>query len=515
MKHIQLNGSKFHSSSPATDTKLELVREAIDSLYRIEEGNYPFSPASPNRKGHLSKFTLLSIAAICGPLLAGTSSAADDGKTAIAPATLQKPAWLTDLSIGVKESYDDNVFYGGTIPAGTTYVPVVGSTEALKGHWSWVTTVSPKVGFNFAPLLGDQKALQALTFGYAPDFVSYHNAESESYNIHRISTAIKGKSDAFSYNLENGFNYIDGNKYGAVYPGSYLNAYSTGTIRERREQFQDRAKITLQYDWEKWFLRPNATLLYYDLLTKQINSSGYQNYADRYDVNGGADVGYKLQKDLALTVGYRYGHQNQEKYPFITTPAQYSSPSDYNRVLFGIEGKPAKWLAVSVQAGPDFRNYAADAQVKDRDLTTYYGEAAVTVTPTTKDTIAFKYKQWQWVSSTGRIPYFDSLYDLSYARKLTDALSLTLGGRLVESDYTSANNPNGPAGASGATIGNRDDVQYTLSAGLRYAFNSNFSADLGYSYDFGRNVQDGLSTIQQDARKYDHQLVSLGVTVKF
>jgi hypothetical protein len=70
MKHIQLNGSKFHSSSPATDTKLELVREAIDSVYRIEEGNYPFSPASPNRKGHLSKFTLLSIAAICGPLLA-------------------------------------------------------------------------------------------------------------------------------------------------------------------------------------------------------------------------------------------------------------------------------------------------------------------------------------------------------------------------------------------------------------------------------------------------------------
>ena len=28
----------------------------------------------------------------------------------------EKPAWLTDLSVGVKESYDDNIFLSGAAP---------------------------------------------------------------------------------------------------------------------------------------------------------------------------------------------------------------------------------------------------------------------------------------------------------------------------------------------------------------------------------------------------------------
>ena len=530
MKPIQSRGGKLSAHSPVNDTKLELVREALDSLPPRQNETRAWAPL--NGCGTLLSSSMLGLVVAGGVLLAGVSAGAADtagaattqsptataAKTqaAAAPTQLQKPAWLTDLSVSVRESYDDNVFFGGTIPAGTAYTPVTGSVEALKNHWSWITTVSPKVGFNFAPLLGDQKVLQALTFGYAPDYVTYHNAESESYNNHRIGATVKGKVDALSFTLDNAFNYIDGSKYGAVYPGSLLNAYATGTIRERREQFQDRAKITFQYDWEKVFVRPNATLLYYDLLTHQINSAGYQNYADRYDVNGGADVGYKLQPNLALTLGYRYGHQNQEKYNF--SAAEYSSPSDYNRVLFGVEGKPWKWLNVTAQIGPDFRHYAGGAngaQVEDQNLTTYYGEAAVTVTASPKDSFTFQYKQWQWVSSTGRIPYFDSLFSLSYTRKLTDALSATLGGKLVESDYTSANNINGPAHS--ATIGNRDDVQYTLSAGLRYAFNSNVSADLAYSYDLGRTAQDfsNVTPAQEEARHYNHQLVSLGLQVKF
>ena len=50
----------------------------------------------------------------------------------------QKPSWLTDLSLGVKENYDDNV--------------LLVSGDGLAPKSSWVTTLSPKVGINFAPL---------------------------------------------------------------------------------------------------------------------------------------------------------------------------------------------------------------------------------------------------------------------------------------------------------------------------------------------------------------------------
>ena len=71
---------------------------------------------------------------------------AESPATKTVVAEWQKPVWLTDLSLGVKESYDDNL------------LGVSGKGLALQS--SWVSTVSPKVGINFAPLLGDQKTLQ-------------------------------------------------------------------------------------------------------------------------------------------------------------------------------------------------------------------------------------------------------------------------------------------------------------------------------------------------------------------
>ena len=91
-----------------------------------------------------------------------------------------------------------------------------------------------------------------------------------------------------------------------------MNAYSTVAPRERREQIQDRTMVEFQYDWNRWFIRPTASLLDYDMMTEQFNVTGYQNYESRYDVNGGPDLGYKINASLAMTLGYRYGHQYQD-----------------------------------------------------------------------------------------------------------------------------------------------------------------------------------------------------------
>jgi hypothetical protein len=443
------------------------------------------------------------VAASAGPL---DALATDSPLNRPVTGEFKQPAWLTDLSLGLKESYDDNVFLSGVdqkyLPA--SYNVPAGSVAALKDLGSWVTTVSPKIGFNFAPLLGDERVLQTLALTYAPDFAIYHDQASESYDAHRFVTAIKGGTGGLACGVDDTFTYVHGSDYGPTYPGGFVSAYNTAADRERREQIQNRANITIQYDCNQWFIRPTTSWLYYDFMTRQINVTGYQNYSDRYDINGGADAGYKTLSKLAVTLGYRYGHQYQQQFSF----SPYSSSSDYQRVLVGLEGSPWKWLTLKIQGGPDFRDYAGDTAthitpVTDKHKITYYGESLVTATITSKDTLAFKYKQWQWVSSTGKIPYFESCYDLSYHRKLTQELGLDLGGRLLSSDYNSGNLP----------MCKRDDWQYTVSAGVGYAFNPHLNVNLAYSLDLGRNEEAGV--VNAPTREYNHQLVSLGAQYKF
>lgn len=421
----------------------------------------------------------------------------------IATNLFQRPEWLTEASLGVKESYDDNVYLSGVGAPPACTVPA-GSVAALKDLSSWITTVSPKVDVNFAPLLGDQKTLQVLSLAYAPDFVTYHNQDSESYHAQRFSAALKARTDSFSVSADDSFSFVDGDEFAPVYPGGFYSAFATAAARERREQIQDRANLTLQFNRGRWFFRPTATLLYYDLQTAKLDLSGYQNYADRYDVNGGGDAGCKITPQMAVTVGWRYGHQQQEQYSF----SPYSSPNDYQRVLLGLEGSPWKWLEVKILGGPDFRDYAGGSAthitpVNDLHPVKCYGEALLTAKFTAADTLTFKYKQWQWLSGSGKVPYFVSSYDLSYHRKLTGKLGFDLGGSVQSWDYSSGNLP----------TCRRKDLQYTATAGLGYAINSHWNINAGWTFDWGRNDQDGI--VNPANREFNHQIISLGAQCKF
>ena len=419
----------------------------------------------------------------------------------------QKPDWLAEASVAVKESYDNNVFAAGAkagdLPTGYSVPP--GSAVALRNNSSWVTTVSPKLGVNFAPLLGSNAVFQTLSLAYAPDFVFYHNATSESYHAHRFATLVKGQAEAWSFNVDNSFTYIDGDKYAPTYPGAYLSAHGSAAPRERRKQIQERAAVFIRHDWERWFVRPTAALLYYNLMTVQMNVTGYQNYPSRSDVNGGVDGGCKLTPDFALTLGARYGSQWQQQFAF----DPHSSPNDYQRILFGFEGQPWKWLTVKFQAGPDFRQYAGDTAthitpVNDRHPVKYYGEGSLTAAVSDKDAFAFKYKQWQFVSSVGRLPYFESIYDLSYHRKLTRQLGLDLGGRIVKLDYTSSNL---------AKARQRKDYDYSLTLGLTCDVNRHLSLFANNALELGRNGAEGIPNAA--TREFNRNIVSLGAVLKF
>jgi len=431
------------------------------------------------------------------------------------------PGWLTDLSLGVKETYDDNLL----LVAGKS---TAANPVAMKPQDSWISTVSPKLGFDFAPLLGDQKTFQTLSLVYAPDFVLIHDMPSENYNAQKIGNKIKGHAGNFSGAVDSDFLFNDGSSTAPTYGlGSSADlgdkcgsAFAPAIVRERLKQIQERATVTLQYDTDRFFVRPTASSLYYDFMTDwHANTSGpytgYQNFTDRTDVNGGADLGCKLASTLAVTLGYRYGHQYQQAF----TPDIYNvtvnnhlmqSSSDYQRLLLGLEGKPWNWLDVKLAGGPDFRDYNPGAPVNDDHPVTYYGEAVLTATLTPSQMLTFNYKQWQWVSSVGRVPYFDSTYALAYHWNATKQLALDLGGKFQEYDYTSG------SAALSHNSSLRDDALYTVSAGVSYAFTRHFTAGLAYACNLGRNLEPNVpASLYPDYREFNQQMISFSAKYKF
>jgi hypothetical protein len=424
----------------------------------------------------------------------------------MAGAEISRPAWLTDCSVNIKESYDNNVFLSGVNPGSLppSYTVPSGSVAALKNEYSWITAISPKIGVNFSPLLGSPTNLPLLSLAYAPDLAVYHDQTSESYEAHRALAAVKVKTDPVSFSGDNAFSYVNGSDMGPVYPGGYYSAIATAAARERRKQIQDRGNVSVQFDQEKWFFRPTASLLYYDLMTEQINLPGYQNYCDRYDVNGGADVGYKITPKFAVTLGYRYGHQYQQQYSF----SPYSSSSDYQRVLAGVEGNPCSWLNVKALSGPDFRDYEGDSAghitpVNNHHPVKYYGEAQATATVTPDNAVTFRYKQWQWVSGSGKVPYSDGTYELAWHSQLAKPVGFDLGGKFSTWDFTSGN----------LSTCHRHDLLYAVNTGLTYAITAHISISLTGTAEWGRNDQSDV--VDAGNREFNRQMISLGTQWKF
>ncbi len=445
--------------------------------------------------------------------MASVAARADTTATySVAPLQLwqKKPAWLTDLSAGVRESYDDNV--------------LLVSGNGLPEQDSWVTTVLAKVGFDFAPLLGTGGPVHTLTLAYAPEINIYHNAPQETYFANRVGNSAKVSEGDFSFSLDNGFLYNDGNRTAPIYaesqaPGGntndrFRNFFAQAAPRERRNQIQDRGTVALQYRFGDFFLRPTASTIYYGMNTVFHNASaapyiGYQNWPDRYDANGGVDAGWQLTPSLAVLAGYRYGHQFQEQFPLAISADRHYSSSDYQRALLGMEGKPWSWLDLKLSAGPDFRYYNSMAPVNDRHDVFPYAEASATAAITKNQALTFYTKEWEWVASTGLVPYYDSIYTVSYHWQATRNWGFDAGCKVLCAQFSSGNDFAGTAPSL------RNDVEYIAAIGVTYNFTSIWSANVNYNHAIGRNLDNLAAQYAPSYRNFDENLVSVAVQYKF
>lgn len=406
---------------------------------------------------------------------------------------VKKPEWLSELSLLVKEFFDSNIYV-------TNH-----DNPGMGNRTAWVNSVNPRVGFNFAPLIEDgaekDRMLKVFGLNYSPEVFTYGATDTESYTNHRVSNQIKLKADAFTFALDNTFLYVDGSKDSPIYPGG-VSAVGGDWVRDRRCQIQDRGALSLRYDCGDWFLRPTASILYFDFRTNERNDSagftpGYQDYVDRYDLNGGLDLGYRATPDLAAVVGYRYGHQHQGVVAW--NPVTY--PNDYQRVLGGFEGKPWKWLKTEFLAGPDFRDYydsrtPATFRSQDNHLK-LFASGSSTAELTKDDTLTIRASNFQWLSGTGRSAYEEKVYQGTSRHRFDPQFAAEMGARAYGKDYDF------PAV--------REDWVYTYMAGLRYQYNANLGVDLDYSCDQGVNEMDLNAT----GREFTRHLVATTVKLKF
>jgi hypothetical protein len=424
-----------------------------------------------------------------------------------------KPAWLSDLSLGVKESYDDNVLRV--------------SGMGLPIESSWVNVVSLKLGLNLTRILPvDPGAIQVFSLIYQPDRATYSQASSEDFTAHRVNATLKAKSGNITFSLDDAFLFNDGSKFAPTYalnqlPGAagnqndkYRNSLAHAAPRERRNQFQDRYTAFLQYDTRYLFFRPISALNLIDMKTYLFNTSlapyeGYQDYVERYDVNVGADMGLKVTPNWAITLGYRDGYQYQQQYALAINSDQHFSSNHYQRLLFGLEGK-LDWLNVKLAAGPDFRDFNPDTPISDLHTTRFYGEAAVIANLSHNQSLTLNYKDYIFVSSTGLVPYEEYTYSLLYHLSATRQLGIDLGAKLFEHNYTLGDD------LAGSAPSMREDLDEEGLAGVTFAFTPHLIASLTYNFDDGRNALGTLAAKYAPAyRNFEEGVFAGGVQYRF
>lgn len=418
--------------------------------------------------------------ALAGVLLSSGSLAGNGPETGGVAATPTKPSpWAFKVSLSAKESFDSNVYLQDE-PYGAT---------GLAEKESFVTTVTPSLGFTYAPA-----ASIKIDLNYAPDIAFYHSESSEDHLAHRATLGLSGKLDTVVWTVNNSLLVIDGSDLGLVWDGPGGAPAAGGiAVRNRRDALVYVAGANAKVPLSRFFVRPSFSYYLHDFQTRQLNLPGYLNYVDRDDIQGGFDLGAEVAGQTFVTLGYRLGHQDQDALAW--SPMEYSN--DYQRLLVGLEGQPWTWLKLSAMAGPDFRHYGPNvAATYPSSDTVLYADATLTLIPTPLDQLTFKAKQYQQPGFGGRSIYNDKTFSVQWRRRLDPGWTVGAGFQAYNTDFIES--------------ADRDDWIFTPSALVSRKFNRSLSAEVSYTYDWTHSAVSGTP-----AREFTRHIFNLGVRYTF
>jgi hypothetical protein len=390
-----------------------------------------------------------------------------------------KPAWFADPTLQARLGFDTN-----PLGAGGSTIAVLGAEDTF--------TASAGLGFALVAPTGSARGTAA-RFTYAVDTFRFDRWSEENHTTHRFGATGQIRLGAWKLSADASSLYIDGSR------DTYLslanaNANATTLWRERREQWQHRAKLAAQRDLGAYVLRFNGSLLAYDYLTHV--EAGHVGFADRRDLLAGADFGWKPSGNALVFAGVRAGWQSQDQVPLPNCAFDYSSR--YTRLVAGWEGKLGSATTLAVSAGPDFRHFDGDVDTRvfaGRDRTSLWLEASATTKLTSTLTLTGKATRWVWLSSTGKSAYIDFCIDSALAWNVTPATALRLTAKAHESDYF-------------PTV--RQDWESFAGFGATYKVNAALTLSADLLIHRGWNELTDLAD-----RAFSRTVASVGATYKF
>ena len=394
-------------------------------------------------------------------------------RAAEAPATpvpaTARPA--LDVALGASAGFDSNVYLAEFGP--------------LADRESAFVAASARLGAKFD---------SGLALVYSATVTEFSEESDEDNVRHTLGASWVRKLENFSWNAATEFALVDGEDRGVDYGAGVGSAFSTAAPRERRDQWSNKTELSLRHDAAPGFVRAVGKLQYWDMRTAAVNNC---NYVDRYDAQGGADLGRPLREaGPEIYLGYRRGYQFQDNDSSPATPANASN--HYDRYLLGFDGAPVKSLKVNAQAGWAKHAYDDDyaGSAHEEGLFT---DLTFTWTATASDELQLKTSQARTFSTTGKNSILASAHQLTWKHVFGPSWTASLTGRVAEAEYTPFR---------------RDDLDYAALASLTWNPTKAVACTLTVSEDWGRNNLDALSAAAEDKREFEREFVSLGVSWK-
>ncbi|MDD3178963.1 MAG: hypothetical protein PHQ04_01285 [Opitutaceae bacterium] len=371
------------------------------------------------------------------------------------------------VAVGFEQAYDTDVFRMDQGPLGD--------------RGSAVTTLSAQVSGTLPC---------GIAASYAPMAAWYWSDSSEDNMRHVGTFSGKGEVAAANWEASTQTTYVDGSRQAPAF-GLGHSCFTIAQGRERREQWQNRSSLAVRVDGPVGFVRAAGAFAGYDLRTVQSAAAGYDNYVDRYDIQGGVDAGCAGKGRPTFWLGYRHGYQFQDR--------DGGRPSDrsnhYDRLVFGVEGQLAPWLKIAVQAGPDYHHYASGS-AGHRYLTRLFADASATLRVAPGDTVQLTTKHFQWVSSTGFASYNDVSCQTVWKHDFSQSISVTIGGKAL-------------AGLYDGIV--RKDWIYAGTAGVTWRADAQWEWVFGYMHEIGHDA----SALNDPNREWRRDLTSIGLTWKY
>lgn len=384
--------------------------------------------------------------------------------------------WDFAVSYALRETFDGNV-----------YLQDLGGM-ARRG--SLVTSAAPGLALSFR---SNQDFLAS--FNYSPEIVRFHGHAAENHVTHRAGAVFAGVSGATAWELTSALTGIAGPGEGPVFETANLcdiPAVGGIPLRDRRAATIMRHGFKLTRTAGRWFVRPSFTAYLHDFRTRQYARTGayagYENYIGRWELSGGADLGYAVGEKTWLVAGHRSGRQQQGR--LLGAPSPYSN--SYHRLLAGIEGSPAGWLRLNVLAGPDMRRFARRPAGFDTGELLWFIQASASWLPDAANAVTLTLSRFEQPAFSSHSVYEDLVYDVSWRRRHGKRLSFAAGLRIYGGDWQ-------------APV-NREDWIYTPTASVTCTLHKRLAAEAAWSYDAARSRIPNTG-----GREYTRPMFSVGL----